>query len=198
MPPESANPETPVEIIAMITFAGSPEVQEQLRSLCREYIGIFSTSVRSLSAQVDPMVIEIDRRIAGQRVEPSLPVSKGDGQWRLTVDFVQLNAATRGLEGCTRNTNAARNYETYMLRSPRLHSWVSSDSPRPCVASTHRLQGSWWSIPVDTGCYGTERGWPLLSTQYAEQGPQRTCLRNLRNIHRRCTHTRQIRGGAPP
>jgi hypothetical protein len=61
MRPESANPETPDEIIAMIIFAGSPELQEQLRSLCREYIDIFSTSVRSLPAQVDPMVIEIDR-----------------------------------------------------------------------------------------------------------------------------------------
>ena len=61
MRPESANPETPDEIIAMITFAGWPELQEQLRSLCREYIDIFSTSVRSLLVQVDPMVIEIDR-----------------------------------------------------------------------------------------------------------------------------------------
>jgi hypothetical protein len=46
-------------------------------------------------------------------------------------------------------------------------------------------------------CYGNERSWPLLSTQYAEQSPQRTCLRNMRTIHRRCTHTRQIRSGAP-
>jgi len=61
MHPESANPVTPDEIIAMITFAGLPELQEQLRSLCREYIDIFSTSVRSLPAQVDPMDIEIDR-----------------------------------------------------------------------------------------------------------------------------------------
>ena len=36
---------------------------------------------------------------------------------------------------------------------------VSSDSPRPCVTSTPCLQGSWWSIPVDTGCYVTERIW---------------------------------------
>ena len=36
---------------------------------------------------------------------------------------------------------------------------VSSKSPRPCVTSTHRLQGSWWSIPVHTV---TERIWPLL------------------------------------
>ena len=51
------------------------------------------------------------------------PVSKGDGQWRLTLDFVQLNAATKGLEGLayskhTRNINAARYYETHLLRSP--------------------------------------------------------------------------------
>jgi hypothetical protein len=136
MRPESANPETPDEIIAMITFAGSPELQEQLRSLCREYIDIFSTSVRSLPAQVDPMVIEIDRtkwEVPRNRLPPrhhsaekqaairtqvnkllelgvieesqasewsqAHPVPKGDGQWRLTLDFVQLNAATKGLEG---------------------------------------------------------------------------------------------------
>ena len=62
MRPESANLESPDEIIVMITFEGSPELQEQqLRSLCREYIDIFSKAVRSLSAQVEPMVIEIDR-----------------------------------------------------------------------------------------------------------------------------------------
>ena len=62
MRPESANPETPDEIIAMITFVGSPDPQEKLRSRCRELINInFSTSVRSLPAQLDPMVIEIDR-----------------------------------------------------------------------------------------------------------------------------------------
>ena len=27
------------------------------------------------------------------------PVPKNDGSWRLTMDFVQLNAATKGLEG---------------------------------------------------------------------------------------------------
>ena len=54
--PEIANPESPDEIIAMIIFEGLPELQEQLRSLCRAYIDI---SVRSLSAQVEPMVIKI-------------------------------------------------------------------------------------------------------------------------------------------
>ena len=117
----------------MITFEGSPELQEQLRSLCREYIDIFSTSVRSLP---DPMVIEIDRtkwevprnRLPSRHhstekqlaIRPQVikllelgvieesqasewsqvhPVPKSDGSWRLTIDFVQLNAVTRGLEG---------------------------------------------------------------------------------------------------
>ena len=45
MRPDSANPKTPDEIIDMID------------SLC----DIFSTSVRSLPAQVEPMVIKIDQ-----------------------------------------------------------------------------------------------------------------------------------------
>jgi len=71
-------------------------------------------------------------------------VPKGDCQWRLTLDFVQLNAATKGLEGWSIpnivETITHMHSETHMLRSPRLHSRVSSDSR---VASTHRLQGSW-------------------------------------------------------
>jgi len=77
----------------------------------------------------DPMVIEIDRtkcEVPRNRLPPrhhsaekqtairtlgvieesqvsewsqAHPVPKGDGQWRLTLDFVQLNAATKGLEG---------------------------------------------------------------------------------------------------
>ena len=61
MRPDRVNPEMPDEIIAMIKVSGSPWLQEQLRSLCRELIDIFSTSVRSLPAQVVPMVIDIDR-----------------------------------------------------------------------------------------------------------------------------------------
>ena len=118
-----------------ITFEGSPELQKQLRSLCREYIDIFSTSVRSLPALVDPMVIEIDQtkwEVPRNRLPPRHhsaekqlairtqvnkllelgvieelqasewskihPVPKSDGSWRLTIDFVQLIAATKGLE----------------------------------------------------------------------------------------------------
>ena len=55
---ESANPESQDEIIAIIKFEGLPELQEQLRSLCREYIDIFSTSVRSLSAHLDTIQLK--------------------------------------------------------------------------------------------------------------------------------------------
>ena len=49
------------------------------------------------------------------------PVPKGNGSWRLTIDIVQLNAATKGLAYSKhiRNTHAVRHYETYMLRSTR-------------------------------------------------------------------------------
>ena len=57
MRPESANPETPDEIIAMTTFEGSPELQVHQR--IHRYL--FSTSVRSLPALVELMVIDIDR-----------------------------------------------------------------------------------------------------------------------------------------
>ena len=203
MRPDRVNPETPVEIIAMIKVSGSPWLQEQLRSRCRELINIFSTSVRSLPAQVDPMVIEIDRtkweaprnrlpprhhsaeKQAAIRTQVNKLLELGVikelqastyGRWSMAIDprLVQLNAVTQVPDG-----------------------WLIPNMLET-ITSTHRLQGSWWSIPVDTGCYVTERSWPLLSTQYAEQGPQWTCLRNMRNIHRRCTHTRQIRSGAPP
>ena len=38
--------ETPDELLAMIQFDGSPEFREKLRELCREFIDVFSTSVR--------------------------------------------------------------------------------------------------------------------------------------------------------
>ena len=36
--PDSASPESPDELLAIIQFAGSPGLQEKLRGLCREFI----------------------------------------------------------------------------------------------------------------------------------------------------------------
>ena len=58
---EQENIESPDELLAMIQFEGSPWLQEQLRVLCREFIGIFSTLVRKDPARVEPMTIDVDR-----------------------------------------------------------------------------------------------------------------------------------------
>ena len=59
--PESADPKSPDELLAMIQFEGTPALQDALRALCREFIDIFDTAVRSTPVKVDAMVIEIDR-----------------------------------------------------------------------------------------------------------------------------------------
>ena len=59
--PESVNPKSPDELLAMIQFEGTPALQSALRALCREFIDIFDTAVRALPAKVDTMVIDIDR-----------------------------------------------------------------------------------------------------------------------------------------
>ena len=59
--PDAVQPETPDELLALIQFEGSPDFQEKLRSLCREFIDVFSTSVRSRPANVEPMEIVVDR-----------------------------------------------------------------------------------------------------------------------------------------
>ena len=58
---KQANPELPDELLAMIQFEGSPWLQEQLRVLCREFMSIFSTSVRKDPARVEPMTIDAVR-----------------------------------------------------------------------------------------------------------------------------------------
>jgi hypothetical protein len=50
--PHRAKPESPDELLAMIQFEGTPALQQALRALCREFIDIFSTAVRSLPAKV--------------------------------------------------------------------------------------------------------------------------------------------------
>ena len=51
--PDCGSLDTPDELLAMIQFESSPEFQEKLRALCREFIDVFSTSVRQRPANVD-------------------------------------------------------------------------------------------------------------------------------------------------
>jgi hypothetical protein len=71
--PDSVKLDSPDELLDMIRFEGSPEFQEKLRALCREYIDVFSTSVRQRPANVDPMEITVDRqrwKHPGHRLPP--------------------------------------------------------------------------------------------------------------------------------
>jgi hypothetical protein len=60
--PDSVKLDSPDELLDTICFEGSSEFQEKLRALCREYIDVFSTSVRRRPADVDPMEITVDRQ----------------------------------------------------------------------------------------------------------------------------------------
>ena len=51
--PDSASLVSPDKLLAMIQFEGSPELQEKLRGLCREFIDIFSTSVQTRPRHVE-------------------------------------------------------------------------------------------------------------------------------------------------
>jgi hypothetical protein len=59
--PHRAKPESPDAFLAMIQFESTTALQQALRTLCREFIDIFSTVVRPLPAKVMSMVIDIDR-----------------------------------------------------------------------------------------------------------------------------------------
>jgi len=154
-------------------------VQYGSRNSWGAFVENWSTSVRFLPAQVVPIVIDIDR--AKWEVPRNLLPPQHHSAEKQTV-IRTYRRWSKVLEGWL-IPNTLKHLR--VLRSNWLCSWVSSNSPRPRVTRTHRLPSGWWSIPMDTGCHGTERSWPLLSTQYADQGPQRPCL------HRRCTNPRQ-------
>jgi hypothetical protein len=140
MLPDSVNPEMPVEIIAMIKVSGSPWLQEQLRSRCRELINIFSTSVRSLPAQVDPMVIEIDRT-----------------KWEAPRNrlFPRHHSAEKQLAIRTQINKLLELGVIKELQASTYGRWSMAIDPRlvQLNAVTQVPDGSWCSIPVDTGCY---------------------------------------------
>ena len=57
----SESGETPEELMAMITFEGSPQLQSRLKSLVLEFIDVFATKVRKVPADVEPMKIVVDQ-----------------------------------------------------------------------------------------------------------------------------------------
>ena len=59
--PDGVRFDTPDESLAMIQVEGSPEFQEKLGFLCREFLDVISTSVWRRPANVDQMEIVVDR-----------------------------------------------------------------------------------------------------------------------------------------
>ena len=70
----------------------------------------------------------------------------------------------------------------YRRRSMAIDLQRCDKGPRRLVHSEHTRNThatSVMSSQHETGCHETVRGWPLLSTQHAEQGPQRPYLRHM-------------------
>jgi len=53
--------ETPEQLLSMITFEGSEQLQARLKALVLELIDVFTTKVRKEQAAVEPMKIVIDK-----------------------------------------------------------------------------------------------------------------------------------------
>ena len=52
--------EPPEQLMSLITFEGSPQLQTKLKSLVREFIDVFATKVRREPTAVEPIKIVID------------------------------------------------------------------------------------------------------------------------------------------
>ena len=52
--------ETPEQLLSMITFEGSEQLQTRLKALVLEFIDVFATKVRKEPAAVEPMKIVVD------------------------------------------------------------------------------------------------------------------------------------------
>jgi hypothetical protein len=101
--PHRAEPESPVELLAVIQFEGTPALQQALRALCREFIDIFFTAVRPLPAKVMSMVIDIDRskwELPSNRLQQRHHSAEGYHQMPLDSESRHFTAFM-AMEGCT-------------------------------------------------------------------------------------------------
>ena len=53
--------ETPEQLLSMITFEGSEQLQTRLKTFVFEFIDVFATKVRKEPAAVEPIKIVIDK-----------------------------------------------------------------------------------------------------------------------------------------
>ena len=117
------------------------------------------------------------------------PAPTGDGQWRLTPDFAQLNAVTKVLKaGPFQHTETFTRLGTMKPTCFGLLDFTAGYHQTPLDPASRVFT----AFRAAGGLYQ----WTRVAMGLKGSGPY--FLRNLRDIHRRCTHTRQIRSGVPP
>ena len=139
--PDAVNPETPDELLALIQFEGSPDFQEKLRSLCREFIDVFSTSVRSRPANVEPMEIVVDRlkwRHPAHRLPPRRHSSE-----KQAVIRTQTEALLK--LGVIEESRATEWSQVHLVPKPNPNEWRFTLDFVRLNACTGGLEG--WPIP---------------------------------------------------
>jgi hypothetical protein len=146
----------------------------------------------TIRIQVDALlklgVIEESRAAHWSQVHPVL---KSPGKWRLTLDFVKLNATKGGLEGWPIPNIQQTRFQLVTMKPTvfGLLDFTAGYHQTPLdPASRHGpFHGHGGIVPLDPSGHGIERIWPLLSTQYVKHSPSGARVSNLRTVHRRCT-----------
>ena len=202
----------------MIQLEGSPGLQEKLRGLCREFIDIFSTSVRSRPARVEPMTLEINRarwEIPANRLPP-----RRHSEVKQTAIRSQIDSLLR--LGVIEESRATEWSQVHLVPKPngdwrftldfvRLNSATSGLEgwPIPNIQQTlarigtHRPQvlglldftAGYHQTPLDPA----SRAFTVFTTAFGLYQWTRVAmglkgagpyLPHMRALHRRCTHTR--------
>ena len=121
---------------------------------------------RAIRSQIDALlrlgVIEESRATEWSQVH--LVSKPTPGEWRFTLDFVQLNHGRLAHSEHSADDREDRVVETESVWSFELHCRISSDTLASGLSSPDCLYHGTGIIPVDSGSHGTERSWPLLST----------------------------------
>jgi len=171
--PAATKQEDPNDLVSKIRFYGPDHLQTHLRTLCHEYIDIFSEFVRPTAALVEPLKLT---------VEPTL--------WHLPKNRAPVRPQTNSKnEEITSqyppNARTSRRETTQILRHDGPDSRLSSNTGTPRLDDLHRLHVFPGTVHVDTRTNGTEGRRLLLPASNGDIGPPRTRLFHLRTLHRR-------------
>ena len=153
-----------------------PALQDALRALCREFIDIFDTAVRSTPAKVDAMVIEIDRSKL-ELPQNRLPQRNHSAEKQRAI--CTLRQAQCRLEGWP-IPNMQQTLSRIGTLKPTVFALLDFTK---FAKGIHSIQCCGRFVPVDQSSHGIERSLFLLSTQHVEHSPCRLSVPHLRTVH---------------